>query len=193
MVKVGITGGIGSGKSIVSRILLSMGYPVYDCDRSAARIMVSDTGVVSALKKLIGSDAYMADGSLNKPVIAAFLYRDSANREALNAVVHPAVFRDFELWCGRHGVDLAFVESAILFESGLDRHVDKSVMVLASHETRIDRVMNRDGIDCEQARRRIESQMPDEEKAKLCDFVVRNDGGSRLVPQIYSLLDSLRR
>lgn len=192
MVKVGITGGIGSGKSVVSHIVSAMGYPVYDCDRNAARIMISDVVVIEALKNLVGEDAYLADGSLNKPVIASFLYKDKNNREALNAIVHPAVFRDFEEWSSGCGKEFVFVESAILFESGLDRHVDRSVMVLSSCETRIERVMARDGIDREQAIKRLNSQMPDEEKAGLCDFIIRNDNGIRIVPQIYSLFDFLK-
>lgn len=192
MVKVGITGGIGSGKSVVSHIVSAMGYPVYDCDRNAARIMISDVTVIEALKNLVGEDAYLADGSLNKPVIASFLYKDKNNREALNAIVHPAVFRNFEEWSANCRKEFVFVESAILFESGLDKYVDRSVMVLASCETRIERVMARDGIDREQAIKRLNSQMPDEEKAKLCDFIVRNDNGMRIVPQIYSLFDFLR-
>lgn len=192
MVKVGITGGIGSGKSVVSHIVSAMGYPVYDCDRNASRIMISDITVIEALKNLVGEDAYLADGSLNKPVIASFLYKDKTNREALNAIVHPAVFRDFEEWSASCGKEFVFVESAILFESGLDRHVDRSVMVLSSCETRIERVMARDGIDREQAIKRLNSQMPDEEKAGLCDFIIRNDNGIRIVPQIYSLFDFLK-
>lgn len=192
MVKVGITGGIGSGKSVVSHIVSAMGYPVYDCDRNAARIMISDVVVIEALKNLVGEDAYLADGSLNKPVIASFLYKDKNNREALNAIVHPAVFRDFEEWSSGCGKEFVFVESAILFESRLDRHVDRSVMVLSSCETRIERVMARDGIDREQAIKRLNSQMPDEEKAGLCDFIIRNDNGIRIVPQIYSLFDFLK-
>lgn len=191
MVKVGITGGIGSGKSIVSRIISAMGYPVYDCDRNAANIMLTDNSVIEKLKRLVGDDAYLPDGNLNKPVVASFLYRDKSNREALNAVVHPAVFEDFKRWCSETDGKPVFVESAILFESGLDKYVDFCVMVLASKETRIERVMNRDGITCEQAEKRIESQMPDEEKTGLCNFVISNDRNSRIVPQIYSLFEWL--
>lgn len=187
MVKVGITGGIGSGKSVVSRIVSAMGYPVYDCDRNAANIMLTDNAVIAKLKELVGDDAYLPDGNLNKPVIASFLYRDKSNREALNAIVHPAVFEDFKRWCSETDGKLVFVESAILFESGLDKYVDFSVMVSASRETRIERIMNRDGITKEQAESRIASQMPDEEKAGLCDFVIYNGRNSRIVPQIYSL------
>lgn len=191
MVKVGLTGGIGSGKSVVSRILSAMGYDVYDSDRNAGRLMVSCPDVIGKIVGLVGKDAYMPDGSLNKPVIASFIYNDPGNRKALNAIVHPAVFNDFGDWCAGIDRDIVFVESAILFESGLDRFVDRSVMVYAPLEDRVKRVMARDGIDRSQVLGRIGSQMPDGEKLKKCDFVINNGENERLVPQIFSLISTL--
>lgn len=191
MVKVGLTGGIGSGKSVVSRILSAMRYPVYDSDRNAARVMVSSPDVICGLKELIGENAYLPDGTLNKPVIAAFLYRDSSCREAVNRIVHPAVFRDFTEWCSRLDNEIVFVESAILFESGLDKFVDRTIMVYAPLEVRLKRVMQRDNIDENQALNRINSQMSDEDKLALCDYCIHNGPDDRIINQVYSLLNRI--
>ena len=175
MTRVGITGGIGSGKSVVARILRVMGYPVYDCDKSAARLMRSDRQVISRLTSLLGDDTYLPDGS-----------------DAVNAIVHPAVIADFLGWCGsRSGEDLLFVESAILIESGLLASVDTSIMVTAAPDVRLARIIARDRIDRQQALARMGSQMDDAAKAALCDHIVSNNPGDRLVPQLLGILKSI--
>lgn len=192
MTRVGITGGIGSGKSVVARILRVMGYSVYDCDKSAAKLMRSDRQVITRLTSLLGDDTYLPDGSLNKAKLSAMLFADSTVRDAVNAIVHPAVIADFLGWCGsRSGEDLLFVESAILIESGLLASVDTSIMVTAAPDVRLARIIARDRIDRQQALARMGSQMDDAAKAALCDHIVSNNPGDRLVPQLLGILKSI--
>lgn len=193
MIKIGITGGIGSGKSVVSRIIASLGFGVYDSDRNANRLMTDSEDVRKSIVDAVGKDAYMSDGTLNKQAVASFLYAGEENRKIINSIVHPAVFSDFESWCAQQNSEMVFVESAILFESGFDAMVDKTVMVYAPEDVRLKRVMSRDRITVEQTQKRISSQMPDEEKSVKCDFVIHNGFNERLVPQIFSLLKSIRK
>ena len=183
--KIGITGGIGSGKSYVCRLLEAHGLTVYDCDSAAKRLMRSSAEVVSQLKNLIGDDAYTDSGELNKAVVAQFLLASEANAKAIDNIVHPAVFRDFE----ESGQE--WIESAILYESGADRLVDHVVVVTAPEEVRIDRVMKRDGITNEKARQWLARQWPQEKVKALADFEIVNDGIQPLNPQIDNLLSHI--
>ena len=192
VIKVGITGGIGSGKSVVARILRVLGYNVYDCDKSAAGILLSDMSVRAALVDLLGDDIYLHDGRLNKAKMSGMLFNSPSVRADVNAIVHPAVIADFIRWAEMHSADrLLFVESAILAESGLISAVDKSIMVSAPRPERRERVASRDNISVAQADERIASQMPDEDKCRLCDFVISNAAGDRLLPQIREVIGSL--
>lgn len=183
--KIGITGGIGSGKSYVCRLLEAYGLTVYDCDSAAKRLMRSSAEVVSQLKNLIGDDAYTDSGELNKAVVAQFLLASEANAKAIDNIVHPAVFRDFE----ESGQE--WIESAILYESGADRLVDHVVVVTAPEEVRIDRVMKRDGITNEKARQWLARQWSQEKVKALADFEIVNDGIQPLNPQIDDLLSHI--
>lgn len=192
MLRVGLTGGIGSGKSVVSQVFQALGYKVYDSDRRAATLMTENLDVIDALKSLIGVDAYLDDGRLNKQVVGSFIFGSDANRLAVNSIVHPAVFNDFSMWCESHNSDcLLFAESAILFESGMDAHVDRTVLVYAPATIRISRVMSRDSLTKEQVESRISSQIAEEDKMKLVDFIINNSSTDKLLPQIFQVLDSL--
>ena len=192
--KIGITGGIGSGKSYVCRLLAERGIEVYDCDRAAKRLMRESPSLRQQLVALIGPEAYIEESGkrkeereyrLNKAAVAAFLLASEANAHAIDAIVHPAVFSDF-LQSG-----CLWVESAILYESGLDRLVDRVVVVTAPLEVRIQRIMDRDHISREKAQEWIDCQMPQEEVIQRADFEIVNDGKADLAPQIEKLLDSL--
>lgn len=179
-----ITGGIGAGKSFVCRLLEQHGIDIYDCDSGAKRIMNSDPGIMQALTSLIGSNTYK-DGTLNKPVVAQFLLASEANKQAVNAIVHPAVMQDF-----RHS-GKQWMESAILHEAHLEQYVDKVVAVTAPEETRIQRVMKRDGIDYVKAKEWVDKQFPQEEVARRSDYVIVNDGKANLEEQITNLLSQI--
>ena len=178
-IKIGITGGIGSGKSYVCRLLEQRGIEVYDCDAAAKRLIRTSTRLRQQLKELIGS--------LQKADISRFLLANEGNQQAVNAIVHPAVFQDFE------ASGMQWMESAILYESGADRLVDRVVVVTAPEEVRIERVMSRDSISREKALQWIARQWPQEEVRQRADFEIVNDGEADLEKQIEQLLRSLNK
>ena len=184
VLKVGVTGGIGCGKSYVCDLLREKGFPVYACDEEAKRLMVEDTVLVSGLKALIGEDAYDEAGRLNKQTIAAFLFSDAVNARRINGIVHPRVKDDFLQWVRQQSSSVVFMESAILFESGFDTVVDTTLMIYAPLQVRLERVMRRDGLSEDMAMKRVEAQMADDEKLRLSDLMVVNDGVSDLEAQI---------
>jgi len=172
--KTGITGGIGSGKSYVCKLLAQRGIEVYDCDAAAKRLIRTSPRLRQQLKALIGS--------LDKAAISRFLLASEENKQAVNAIVHPAVFQDFE------ESGMMWMESAILFESGADKLVDRVVVVTAPEEVRIQRVMQRDGITREKALQWIARQWPQEQVKARADFEIINDGQADLNSQIERLL-----
>lgn len=184
--KIAITGGIGSGKSYVCRLLAERGIEVYDCDAAAKRLMRSSMALRTALIRLVGPDVYVGD-VLQKRVMAQFLLADEHNAEAVNDVVHPAVARDFM----SSGID--WIESAILFDSGFDRRItlDRVVCVTAPTEVRISRIMARDGISRSQALQWIGRQLPQDEVARRSQHIIENDGMKSLSQQIDNILNQI--
>lgn len=182
-----ITGGIGSGKSYVCRILESRGISVYDCDAAAKRLMRTSEKLQQELRQLVGQDVYTSDGQLQKRVLADFLLTSEANKQALNDVIHPAVAEDF-LSSG-----MTWLESAILFESGFDRRIrfDLIVCVSASRDVRIQRIMRRDNITAEKAAEWIDTQMAQEEVERRSHFVIVNDGKSDIEQQVDNMLSKI--
>ena len=175
--KIGITGGIGSGKSYVCRLLSQRGIAVYDCDAAAKRLIRTSPRLRQQLLELIGS--------LEKADISRFLLASEENQQAVNAIVHPAVFEDFE----KSGMQ--WMESAILFESGADKLVDKVVVVTAPEEVRIRRIMKRDSISREKALQWLERQWPQEQVRERADYEIVNDGEADLDAQVEKLLNKL--
>jgi dephospho-CoA kinase len=180
-----ITGGIGSGKSYVCNLLRKHGIEIYDCDSAAKRLMRQSPDIRSRLTALIGPDTYYADGSLNKAAVATFLLASEANKQSINAIVHPAVIIDF------YASGMQWMESAILYEAGLEQHVDFVVAVTAPREVRIERIMQRDGISSQKAAKWIDKQTSQEIVAQRADFVITNDGVAPLDEQIEELLSTL--
>ena len=189
-IKIGITGGIGSGKSIVSRLLTLTGIPVYQTDTEAKRLMLSDTGIREGLTALAGNEVYNEKG-LNKAFLASYIFGHPEHLKQVNAIVHPRVRDDFRLWAGKARQEIVAMESAILLEAGFTNEVDKIVMVYAPSEVRIARAIRRDSATREEVERRIQSQMDDEKKRGAADFVIVNDGETPLIPQVLSLISSL--
>lgn len=181
---IGITGGIGSGKSTLAAELARRGYPVYDTDREAKRIIVHNPAVRSQIETLFGSDVFDGDTYLTDKV-AAQVFADSDLLHRLNAIVHPAVRFDLEHWIKSHSAALCFVESAILFESGLNELCSKTVYLDAPEQTRIARTVARDHSNPEQVKARIQSQSSD--ARRLADIVLINDG----VLSVSALADQL--
>ena len=184
--KIGITGGIGSGKSYVCQRLKAHGIDVYDCDAAAKRLIRTSTTIRQQLTALIGPEVYIGD-QLDKAVVAHFLLESEANAKAIDQIVHPAVFRDFE----ESGME--WMESAILYESGINQLVDRVIVVTAPEEIRIQRVMQRDGISREKTLQWIQRQWPQEEVRQRADYEIINDGKADFDEQIARLLSILQK
>ena len=187
---VGITGGIGSGKSIVSRFLRAMGYAVYDSDAEAKRIMDGDETLKKQLSEIFGADIY-AGGRLDRRALAGKVFSDTSALERLNAAVHPAVRVDFRRWAEAHDdAPIVFMESAILAESGFTDMVDAVWLVEAPEEIRVARIVRRDSCSAQEARQRIRAQWSDEAKERYASVVLHNDDKAPLIPQILGALQN---
>lgn len=185
-IKIGITGGIGSGKTTVCNIFECMGVPVYYADREAKRLMQEDNSLRKAIIDNFGKDAYREDGALNRTYLSNQVFNDPEKLERLNALVHPVVAKDVEAWHRRHAsAPYTLKEAALLFESGSYRQLDRVVLVYAPVSLRIKRVMARDGVPEEAVRKRIQAQMKDEEKLPLANHVIINDGELSILEQVW--------
>lgn len=197
---LGITGGIGSGKSYVSHLLTEhFGIPVYNCDAEAKRLNVESEEIRQQLMALVGPEVYGADGSLQRKVLADFLFASAENAALVNAITHPVVARDFREWVSRHSLSdtgkakeaaIVAMECAILFESGFDALVDVVINVSAPTQLCIERATVRDKSSAEAIRRRIALQMSDDERRLRAHYTIENDGRD-LIPQIQQLLQDL--
>ncbi|MBQ1737439.1 MAG: dephospho-CoA kinase [Muribaculaceae bacterium] len=191
---IAITGGIGSGKSVVSRMLQVMGYEVYDCDSRAKRLMNEDALVRDQIVSAFGTESYCADGSLNKSYLGSVAFTDEQSLSRLNAIVHPATARDIAQWAEQQaasGVDAAFVETALLRTARLDRLVDQVWHVTAPALVRIDRVRVRSGLTAQQVRDRMAAQSLEEALAPG-ECAIVNDDKSAVMPQVADLLAKLK-
>lgn len=188
---VGITGGIGGGKTTFSNLLRDMGFKVYDSDLEARRLQVEDKYVRTQMIELFGRDVYSGN-SLNRSLVADVVFNNPGILQQLNAIIHPVVQSDFREWTLFYPNEkYLFIESAILFEAHFDKIVDKIILVTASEETRIDRVVKRDGLTTEQVKLRMKNQLSDEMKMKLSDVVVRTDRNEDLKVQLNDILNLL--
>lgn len=185
--KIGITGGIGAGKSYVARIFNALNVPFYDADKEAKELMNTDQGIRTALIQEFGNEVYDNDGRLNRSYLASQVFRDKKKLDKLNAAVHPIVIRHGENWARSQTFPYSLKEAALLFESGSYKKLDYTILVTAPIDIRIARVMQRDAITREEVLDRINKQLPDDEKQKLADFTIINDGLTPLLPQILSL------
>lgn len=184
MVKVAVTGGIGSGKSYVCRLIERRGIHVYDCDSAAKRIMASSDEIKVALCRVVGDDV-LSEGRIDKAVLASYLLKSEKNAQQINRIVHPAVAEDFI------SSGYSWMECAILFSSGFDKLVDKVVCVTAPLEVRVDRIIRRDNISRDNALEWIGRQMPQEKVKTLSDYEIVNDGVLDVDIQIDKILASI--
>lgn len=188
---IGITGGIGSGKSTLSERLREIGYSVYDSDLEARRLQNEHPEIQDQLIELFGEDIYNDQG-LNRPVLAQLVFGKPELLAKLNAIVHPVVHTDFMNWIQKYSAEnLLFMESAILFESGFNKIVDKVIVMTASENIRIARVMKRDKVTEEQVKARMSHQMADDKKIANADFVIHSDDCQPLVMKMKKILDEL--
>ncbi len=186
MLKVGITGGIGSGKSVVCQVFTTLGIPVFNADDAARYLMEHDATLVQNISLLLGSEVY-TNGKLNRDRVAAIIYKDPEKLQALNALVHPATISYAKQWIGGHTTPYTIKEAAIFFESGSDKDMDVMVGIQAPQEVRIARAMKRGTQTREQVLAIMARQMDEDEKMSRCDHVIMNDDRQAIVPQVLQL------
>ena len=193
MIRVGITGGIGSGKTFVCKKIEALGFPVYYCDDEAKRLMVEDENIVNGLVGLIGSDSYIMNQQqsgiqLNKPIIAKFLFASSDHVQKVNSLVHPRAKADYLNWASRQNGKAVFMESAILFEAHFQDVVDRTILVTAPVDVKIERAMLRDHSSREQIESRMRQQQDGSAIASQVDYLVLNDGVADVDAQLRHIL-----
>lgn len=196
MLRVGVTGGIGSGKTFVCKRIEAIGFPVYYCDDEAKRLMVEDDDIVRGLVGLIGPDSYIVDEEqncvqLNKPVVAKFLFASSENAQKINSLVHPRVKTDFLNWASKQKSKAVFIESAILFEAHFQDVVDRTVLVTAPMDVKLERAMLRDHATREQIESRMRQQQDENNIISLVDYLILNDGVADIDSQLHHILKLL--
>lgn len=190
--KIGITGGIGSGKSVVAQLLRVMEIPVYDSDSEAKKLTLQDPDIRRELCSLLGDDLYQ-EGRLDKQLLSAYLFESPDNAARVNKIIHPRVKAHFREWAAKQGSHgLIALESAILVESGFTDCVDKIVLVTAPQELRILRAVSRDHTTKELVLKRIAAQMGDEERKLCADFILENGDDTPLIPQVIRLVGQLK-
>jgi len=190
MLKVGLTGGIGSGKTTVAKIFEVLGIPVYYADAEAKQLMNTHPLLIEEIKRLFGNDAY-ENGILNRAYIAEKVFNDKQKLQKLNAIVHPYTIEHGKKWMNEQHAPYAIKEAALIFESGIQGEFDKIIGVFAPNALRVQRAMERDGISYEQVMERIQHQIDDDIKIKLCDDVIINDEQKMLVPQVLALHEKI--
>ena len=190
MLRIGLTGGLGSGKSTVAHIFEVLGIPVYYADAASKRLMNDDSDVKTAVQNAFGKEVY-PDGKLDRKYLSEIVFKDKKKLELLNSIVHPATLLDAAEWMKKQTAPYAIKEAALIFESGSNKNLDYVIGVQAPLSLRLERAMNRDNITREEAMARIEKQMNEETKLGLCDFVIVNDEEQMVIPQVLELHESL--
>lgn len=189
-VKLGVTGGIGSGKTSVCKVFNVLGIPVFSADLEAKEIMDNDDRVVRRIKSIVGKNIYI-DGSLDRNELAAIIFNDNSILEKVNSLVHPIVFENFKKWELKQTAPYVIMEAAILFESGASKLVDRIVTVVAPVEERIDRIIERNRLTREQVMERIRNQMDDELRMKMSDYVIYNSENDMIIPAVLKVHDEM--
>ena len=187
MIKVGITGGIGSGKSTVCKVFRVLGIPVFEADSVAKQLLNNDMQIREQLIQLFGASVYLHDGTIDRKYLAGIVFSNPSLLSQLNSIVHPAVRKAFDEWYLIQNSPYIIHEAAILFESGFYKMMDKTITVVTDENERIERVVKRDEITAELVRQRMKNQWSDEEKIKLADFVIGNNDRELIIPQIVEI------
>ena len=186
MLKIGITGGIGSGKSTVARVFHTLGIPVFDADIVAKDIVAKDPQVRKALIKHFG-DIVFENGQLNKKYLSGIVFNNAGWIKLLDSIIHPATIKASEIWMEKQNTSYAIKEAALLFEANTANGLDAIIGVYAPVEMRIGRVMHRNRLSREEVLNRIGKQMNEDEKMNLCDYVIYNDEKQAVIPQVLEL------
>ncbi len=188
--RLGVTGGIGSGKTSVCRVFDVLGIPVFSADREAQVIMETDNTIIRSLNSITGKDLYVA-GKLDRMQLASIIFNDSSVIQKVNSMVHPAVFDRFRKWVQAQAAPYVIMEAAILFESGASKYVDRIATVDAPVEQRIERVILRNKLTREQVMERMRNQMDDAERIRLADYVINNSENDMIIPAILKIHEEI--
>ena len=191
ILKVGITGGIGSGKSTVAKVFETLGIPVYYADDAAKKLMNEDAALKEKLVQTFGKETY-TNGTLNRHYISALVFNNPQQLALLNSIVHPPTIADAGKWMQQQTTPYAIKEAALIFESGAEKYLDKVIGVYAPSPLRIQRVMQRDGISEAAVLTRLNKQMDEDKKMRLCDYVINNDEQELLIPQVLKIHEVLK-
>lgn len=186
MLRIGLTGGIGSGKSTVARIFEVLGIPVYDADSVSKKLMIENNELKNQIINFFGKEAY-TDGELNRRYLAEQVFSDIQKMALLNSLVHPATIKDAEQWMKKQQAPYLIKEAALIFESGSQKQLDYVIGVKSPLELRLQRTIQRDNVSTEQVKARMEMQMDEAIKMRLCDYVIINDEQQMILPQVLEL------
>jgi len=186
MLKIGLTGGIGSGKSVVAQIFEVLAIPVYYADQAAKHLMNTDVDLKNKIIQAFGAAAYK-EGNLDNTYLGSIVFRDPEKLALLNSFVHPVTIRDAEKWMQKQSAPYVVKEAAIIFEAGLEKNYDYIICVTAPESLRIERVLERDHTTAEKVRQRMKQQMDDQEKISRSNFVINNDGAHAVLPQVLEI------
>lgn len=190
MLRIGLTGGIGSGKSVVAQVFKTLGIPVFDADAAAKVIMETDNALIAKIKTEFGEETYAGD-KLNRTYLANIVFNNPYKLEKLNALVHPATINAANNWMQKQNAPYTIKEAALIFESGSGAGLDYVIGVTAPKSLRIKRVMDRSALQRDEVIARMERQIDDSIKMRLCDFVINNDEQNALLPQVLALHNGL--
>lgn len=188
--KLGVTGGIGSGKTTVCRVFNVLGIPVFSADPAANKIIDTNADIIRGINSLAGKDLY-PDGSLDRSLLASMIFNDKSFLGKINSLVHPVVFDNFKRWAKEQNAPYVIMEAAILFESGASKLVDKVVTIIAPMEERMERVIKRNKLSRDQVMDRINNQMDDESKTKLSDYIIHNSENDMIIPAILKIHEDI--
>jgi dephospho-CoA kinase len=187
---IGITGGIGSGKSTIAKVFMSLSYPVYNSDTKAKELINSNEELINSIKLSFGNDIYNSNG-LDRKKMASIVFNNPEKLELLNSIIHPAVGEDFEKWVDSQNTSFILKEAAILFETGIYKSLHKTILVSAPQETRIERVIKRDNTNQEEVLSRMNNQWSEEKKTELADYVIDNSGNKLVIPQVLEIIKQI--
>lgn len=190
ILRIGLTGGIGSGKTTVAHIFETLGIPVYFSDDAAKRIMNENELLRHKIIQYFGEESYI-NGQLNRPFLAGVIFNNDEKRALLNSLVHPLTIEDADKWMLQKNTPYAIKEAALIFESDVWKHLDKVIGISAPYELRLQRAMQRDNISREAVEARMAKQMNEEEKMKRCDYIIYNDEQQLVIPQVIALHERL--
>ena len=190
-IKIGITGGSGTGKSTICNILKNFGIPVFNADYEAKYIMNNDNLIKAQIMLAYGKDSYTNENKLNARFLSEIVFKNKKQLKKLNSIVHPSLIKKYQEWVTEQKTSFNICDSALIFEAKLNNYLDYVITVYAPKELRIDRLITRDDVSLEEIKRRINNQRPDETKISLSDFTIINDSKNKIIPQLFNIIEQI--